>query len=398
MSDQGYGQPAFEGQPQYGGQPGQPQWQQPPNQPQWGQQPDQPQWGQQPQYGQDPSYGQPPQYGQDPAYGQPQYGQPYAGTPPYGSPYGGDAPPPGSPTGGTGGGSGKWMWAALAAVVVAALAVGGYFLFAGGDDNGGSGGSSPTAAVRALIDAAKKNDLASAKANICAADQSLITTGQSSGIVQTVLSSAQIGQEHINSDGKSGTVDVTVSFAGQSTPFPVPVTKENGAWKVCPDPSSLGSLGGVTISNAPTINPSDLPSVIPTVPSGIPTFPSSFPSGIPSLPSISVPNVSGLPTGLPGNFSNLCGFATDPESAALTYIGLAETGTIDEAQGCVYQNAVPRSVTARIQPSNSAGYLAPTGSSGNKFEFASIDGARHVEVTIEKQSDNQFYVTKVEIS
>ena len=369
MSDQGYGQPAFEGQPQYGQQPGQPQWG------------DQSGGGQQP-----PPYGQQPPYGADPAYGQQPYGPQFPGTPPYGTPYGGDTPPPGTPTGGTGG-SGKWMWGAIAAAVIVALGIGGYFLFAGGDDNGGSGGSSPTAAVKGVIDAAKQGDIASAKANICAADQSLIT-GQASSIVTTILSTAQIGQEHINSDGNSGTVDVTVSFAGQSTPFPVPVTKENGAWKVCPDPSSLGSLGGISISGVPSGG----------APTLVPTFPSEVPSGIPTVPSISVPSISGLPSGIPGNLSNLCGFATDAETAALTYVGFAEIGEIDSAQGCIYQGSVPQSVTESLKVTNSTGYYAPSGNSGHTYQFASVDGAHHLAVTVEKESDGLFYVTKVETS
>jgi hypothetical protein len=215
-----------------------------------------------------------------------------------------------------------------------------------------------------------------------------LVTGQIPSAAAALLGSAKVGAEHKSSDGKSASVDL--SIAGQS--FPVPVVMESGAWKVCPDPSTLGSLGGGL--------PSGIPSGIPTsIPSGIPTFPSELPTGIPTVPSISIPSIPGV-SGIPSipNISNLCGFAGDPESAATAYVSLAEVGQTSEAQGCVFQNSVPESVTASLAAKDTSGYYAPAGSSGGKYEFDSLQGSHHLEVTMTKESDGMYWVTKVESS
>ena len=62
-----------------------------------------------------------------------------------------------------------------------------------------------------------------------------------------------------------------------------------------------------------------------------------------SIPSISVPSISIPSISVPsiGGFSNACGFATTARSAAITYVGLAEMGQTDFAQGCVYKSRWP---------------------------------------------------------
>jgi len=73
---------------------------------------------------------------------------------------------------------------------------------------------------------------------------------------------------------------------------------------------------------------------------------------------------------------------------------MAELGYTDYAQSCVYKDTVSKATTASIKGTGSTLY-APTGSSGNVFEFASIDGSAHLRVTVTKQADGKFYVTKV---
>lgn len=373
MSDQGFGgQPPFGQQPPgYGQQPpyGQPQ------QPGYGQQP--PQYGQpaygqpqQPQYGQ-PAYGEQPQYGQ-PAYGTP--GQQYGGYPPTGTPP--QYPGPGAPGGG--GGSKRGIIVTSAIVVAAAIAVGAYFLFSGGS----ASASTPRDAVAKLIDAAKKNDINAAKSVACAKYANRIKQGDESG--RALLAGAKIGATH-QTDSTHATVDLTVKVASQTVTEPIEVVKENGSWKVCPtDTSESGSGSGSVPSNFPTSVPSNLPTSVPSnLPTTIPSIPTGLPSGLPS-----VPNISGI---------NPCEFASDAFSAAETYVGLAEIGSANTAQGCVFQNQVPQSVTDSIKGGS---LFTPEGSSqtGPTIQFVSVDGKTHLTVTVQKESDGKFYVTNVQKS
>jgi hypothetical protein len=159
-----------------------------------------------------------------------------------------------------------------------------------------------------------------------------------------------------------------------------PVVKEDGKWKVCltARPTSPG-----------------FPSTAPSA-SGTPSFPVGLPSiTVPSVsvPSINVPSIN-LPS-LPSGFSNPCGFATTAHTAAITYVGLAEIGQTDFAQGCVYKNSVAKSVTTSLKTSGS-GMYSPGAEAGSKTEFTSIDGSSTIEVTATKESDGKFYITKVE--
>ena len=110
------------------------------------------------------------------------------------------------------------------------------------------------------------------------------------------------------------------------------------------------------------------------------------------MPSISVPSLSNLPS-IPGGF-NACSAGATAQSAATEYVGMAELGYADYAQSCVYKDTVPKATTASIKGSGSTLY-APTGSSGNTFEFSSIDGSSHLRVTVSKEPDGHYYVTKV---
>lgn len=327
---------------------------QPPQQPQYGQ----PQYGQ-PEY-QQPHYTQPdysqPQYGQ-PAYGEPQYQQ----QPQYGQQpgYGYGTPPPQPPAKGNKG----LLYGVIALVVAAALGVGGYFLFAGDDSSGG--GSSPKAAVQALLDAGKTGDVTAANKVLCKADLALgsqVTDQlQSSGRVKSYT----IGK--VQTSGNSGTVEATVVTTDGSAaqPFPFPVVKEDGGWKVC-------------VSNALRNLPSNIPSSV-----SVPSTSAIVAPPISNAPSI--PPVSGV------NCASVSGVAAAPTAAF--YVVAAQSGQTDLAQSCVFQNSVPVSTTQGLSGHTWQIDYGSLTSADGPFTFK--DGSTSIVVTVTKESDGKFYVTKV---
>ena len=380
--DQGseYGQqPPYRDQPAYGQQPPPPPYgqqppayppQQPPyvpppapqQPPPYGQQP--PPYGQQPPpYGQQPDYGQPPApYGQQPDQHTTPYGQPLYPGPEYGQPgqYGPGGPPqyPGAPPTGRGGGRRGWLIGAIVAAL-AALGVGAFFLFSGGS----ASASTPRDAAKHLLDAGVKNDLSGAKKYLCAADNR-------SGIINQIGGDSKLEGYTIDKVSQSGdraTVTVTLRTSDSSSPqtVPLPVVKEGGDWKVCfSDLIGPGGLGSQQSSGAPSE---------------------------PSTAPISVPPVSNFPTSVPGN---PCAYISDPETVALAYVGAAEIGETDVAQSCVFQDSVPRSLTASLAAQGSS-LFAPAGSNGSTYTFASLDGQTHLAVTVTKEGDGSYYITNV---
>jgi hypothetical protein len=387
MSDQGY--PGQEGdpghQPGYGQPPGQPDY----GQPQYGQ----PQYGQ-PQYGQ-PQYGQ-PQYGQ-PQYGQPQYGQPQYGQQPpqygqYGAPgetaqFG--AVPPQYPTGGYppagGAGSGgrkKGLIAGAGAVVVAAVVV--VILLLTGVFSS-SASAKPEDAVKKLLDAGRTGDVAAAKAVLCAADNKMgVTDDLSKDRIKTYTIGAVSKK-----DANNATVTATVTSTDGDGPETeaLPVVKEGGKWKVCISKMLTTQNPSSTAGPTGTSGPSDFPSET-TAPSGLPTE-------VPSLPSSELPNASDLPSIPAGAGFNVCGTKGTGEDAATTYVGMAELGYTDYAQACVYRNSVSKATTASIKGNGGTTLYAPSGGSGDTYQFTSVDGNSHVTVTVAKESDGQYWIVKV---
>ena len=369
MSDEGYpGNPGYGQQPEYG-------------QPQFGQ-PPQPQYGEQPGYGQ-PQYGQQPPYGQQAQYGDPQY--PTSQYPPADYPTtqypGGWVPPtpPGAPPTGSGGGNRRGLWISLAIALLAVLGIGGYFLFSGSS----ASASTPKAAVSKLLDAGKVGDVSAAKKALCKADANnlVVNALRSNG---RIVSYSIVSVQNVNSTHAV----VHTRFATTSNPAtPVdvsfPVVKENGSWKACPDLS--GVIG----------TPSGGPTSFPTGPQFTPSI------GVPSIsipvPSISIPNIP-VPSGGPSEITgvNPCSYTTEAQQAAITFVGLAELGQTDYAQACVWHDSVDRSVVLSLKATESGKYFSPTGTSGNTTSFSSLDGSAHVKVTMTKESDGHFYVTKVQ--
>ncbi|HVU91218.1 MAG TPA: hypothetical protein VHC23_03225 [Jatrophihabitans sp.] len=394
MSDQGYpGQAGDPGQqPGYGQPPGQPQYGQPEyGQPQYGQQPPaQPDYGQ-PQYG-PPSYGQQPPA--QPDYGQPpQYGQP----PEYGGQYGASgetaqfgAVPPQYPTGGYppaggagGGGRRKGLIAGVGALVVAGVVVL-VLLLAGVFSSSAS--AKPEDAVKKLLEAGRSGDVATAKSVLCAADNKI---GVTDDLNKDRITTYKIGKV-TKKDANNATVKATVTSTQSDGPETedLPVVKEGGKWKVC-------LTRAATVDN-PTSAPTEPAAPTETsAPSDFPSEPSEQPSDIPSVPTSDLPGVSDLPSMPAGAGFNVCGTKGTGEDAATTYVGMAELGYTDYAQACVYQGSVSKATTASIKGSGNTTLYAPTGGSGNTYEFTSIDNKSHVTVTVAKESDGQYWIVKV---
>jgi hypothetical protein len=121
------------------------------------------------------------------------------------------------------------------------------------------------------------------------------------------------------------------------------------------------------------------------------------------VPSISVPLPSDLSLpvtlpsdlgSLPAQLGNFCASSTSASTTALTYVGAAEIGSAQIAQGCVYQDTVSPSVTQSI---SGGSIYSPQdiGGGGPVFHFTSIDGKSQLTVTVARQSDGKFYVVKV---
>jgi hypothetical protein len=371
MSDQGYGQGGYGQQPPYD--PGQP--------PQFPQSPapqpyDPNQTAQFPQSPAPPPYdpnqtAQLPQYPQQPydpnqtaAYGQPMYPD-YSQPPPYGGGPGGPPQYPGAPPADGGSGGRRGLLIASIVAVLAALGVGAFFLFSGSDS---ASAATPADAAKALFEAGKTSDVDAAKKVLCQSDLA-------AGVADQLKSSGRITQYQVLGTNQQGAnrATVTVRFSStqsRSQTLPVPVIKEDGSWKVCYTAQGSGPPPG---------NPTDFPSV--------------------SIPPISIPPITDLPTGIPTDLptgipENPCSFIDDPETVALAYVGAAEIGQTDVAQSCVFEDSVPRELTASLATDGS-GLFAPSGSSGSTYEFDSIDNTTHLSVTVTKEGDGTYYITDV---
>jgi hypothetical protein len=352
------------------------------------------------QYGQDqygqPSYGQPgygqPGYGQ-PGYGQPAYGQPAYGQQPsydqaaYGSPAGPGQPPFGPPPWGRpprgGDGNKGLLWAAgivvVAGVIVLILLATGVF--------GGGGHGKPADAVRALLNAGRKNDAVAASKTLCAGDRA-------SGTLAALSRGGAVTSYSIESTNQSGdrarvAATVTTQLGGTST-ITFPVQRENGSWKVCFTGAGATVPGGSGLPNASASGP--LPSVsVPSI--AVPSI--SIPNiSIPniSIPNISIPNLPGL-SGAAG--VNACATASTASGAAEAYVSTAEVGASSLAQSCVRGGDVPLSTTQKLK----GHFYAPSSAntdSGPDFRFVTPTGSDSVTVRVEK-SGGSYRVTKVSI-
>jgi hypothetical protein len=347
---------------------------------------------------QQPAYTPPPQQPPYEQPAQPQFGQPYYGDPQYPTtqfpagqyPTGqyptesyqypaGAVPPqyPGTPATGTGAGNRRGRWLSLAVGVLVALGILGYFLLSGNN----ASASTPTKAVSALLDAGKSGDTSAAKKALCKADanDAVIASLRTSGRIK----SYSIGAVH-NEDSTHAVVSARLTTTISPTPADVAfqVVKEGGTWKACPDRSSIVGV------------PNGGPSGFPSAQSSIPVVP--VPSISIPVPSISVPNFP-VPSGVPSTTINPCGFATTLEQSAITFVGLAELGQTSYAKACVWNGQVTTSDIEKLRAKTSSDYFSPAGSSGPVVSFASIDGTKHLQVTMAKEADGRYYVTKVQL-
>ena len=316
-----------------------------------------------------PPYSGPPP-SQNPAPWQPPYGQPQQPSP-YGQDYGQYAPPsygepayggfPTEPPTPPPGGNGRGRWIALGAVVIAALGAGGYFLFVGNSNSGSDG--APAAAVTQLLEAEKTGDSSGVNAALCAADRtakiadSLALTGR--------ITSYKVGATH--ESGSHATTDTTISTTQGATDehLTFPLEKDGKVWKVCFTSTGGGFLTGGPSSSAPPSSGSQ----------------STAPPPGPTLP----------------NLSNVCSsFNDQPFPVATAYITAAEYGQPQIASGCVWHDSVS-AATARQLTGLS---LTPDYSSAagpGPYLWTDKRGTK-VTITVTKESDGKYYITKIAIS
>jgi hypothetical protein len=316
--------------------------------------------------------GPPDQYGRAP-YGDPQYPTTAYGPQEF-SPCTGAAPAD------NGGGARKGVWMSAVVAVLAAAGVGAYFLFSGSNAS-----ASPADPVKALFEAGKTGDVTTARKVLCRADIAAGAVGSlaNGGRVKTY----RIGEvSQKNSTHATVSATLTTADTSRSVSANIPVVEESGSWKVCFTENSTGAIVGGVSSRSATG---------PAVPVPIPSL--SIPS-IP-VPSVSLPSIPVPPVSLPSipALGNFCATSVSAFTTAATYIGAIEIGSDDLAQGCVYKNSVPKSVTDELGAGNK--FYVPTNSAGGGpvFNFVTIDRSSTVKVIVTKESDGKYYVTRVHV-
>jgi hypothetical protein len=306
----------------------------------------------------------PPPFDPPPAYGPP---------PPYRAP----APPPPA-VGSTSASRRNRAIGAVAAVAIVVIGVIAYLLAS----SGSSGAATPQDAVRRLLEAGRKNDVAKATALLCAGDRAI-------GQVSHLLTSGTITGYTLGAQtSQSDVTFVAATFSTSRAPVPTteqfPVVKEGGSWKVCFSreiaalPATLPS-GGIPNFTLPTLG----------VPGGGPGQPTSAGTGGGAGSTIGAPIPSITDIG------RLCTGSTSGFGVASTYVGAAEIGVPQVAQGCVYRDAVPLSVAQRL----SGKLFGPVTADPNAsvIVYQSSDGSTRVTVTTAKEPDGRYYVTAVTI-
>jgi hypothetical protein len=100
--------------------------------------------------------------------------------------------------------------------------------------------------------------------------------------------------------------------------------------------------------------------------------------------------------------SDLCRDQGDAERVATTYLAAALTGAATADQACVYQRSVLPSATQRLRGQLFVpdGHPSPNGPSLT-YHFKNVNGANSVDsavtVTVTKEADGRFWVTRVVI-
>jgi hypothetical protein len=241
---------------------------------------------------------------------------------------------------------------------------------------GGSATATPESAASAMFEAFTSNDEKAYLQVACAADVQADQDAQASGDADAEpaagLTSYSIGKT-TNADATHATVSAAITANGRSTPFDVPVVKENGEWRVC----LTQALSTVTSSSGP-----------------------QAPLGQAGAISTSGPRSSlgADTTGSPGPAASssagtalTCGGQGDALTVASYYVVDIEASLLDLAKTCVYPGSVPDSVTAQLDGLE----LMPVNvSSGPDFSYT----AESKRVTVRTaQKDGKWWVVKVGI-
>ncbi len=146
--------------------------------------------------------------------------------------------------------------------------------------------------------------------------------------------------------------------------------------------SSVPSTGGVA-SSTPTAGAESSPAQSPPDP------PSSAPSRTASNPPVTAVSIPPY----------LCNATDRAQNAADAYMGALSAGNAKQAAACVLPNTVPASVTAGLlaRTRSTAVYLPRDGVDGPSV-FGYSGNGKAVDVTVLKERDGKFWVTKVLVS
>lgn len=141
-------------------------------------------------------------------------------------------------------------------------------------------------------------------------------------------------------------------------------------------PAASGTSGSQPASGSSPVNTSPAD----TSPAG-----SATGSPIPASPSISIPPY-------------LCTGTDIAQNAADAYLGALSAGQLDQATACVLPNTVPAAVTRSLLATSgsTAVYLPRDGADGPSV-FGYRGNGKLVDVTVTKEPDGRFWVTKVSV-
>jgi hypothetical protein len=303
----------------------------------------------------------------------------------------GPPPGPGSPK------AHRRVLATLGALVVVSIAVAAYIVLAAGKTTA----ATPTAAANGFLKAVRNDDLAKARAFVCTGNESLLTAATGPG-----LSSYSVGKVQ-KQDSRHATANVTVQTGGASQTIDLPVVRQGRGWRVCFTVSSVFNGQTIAVPALPTptplakapatssVRPSLKPSSVPT--SGRSTGRSSSGGALPDVPGLGA--LSGLSSDLSSlglNSLHLCGDQSDPQVVATAYVAAALTGIAIGDGVCVYQHAVPAATTRQLAgrvfvPDSEASGTAAVAT----YHFQSISDSATAVVTVTRESDHKYWVTKV---
>jgi hypothetical protein len=162
------------------------------------------------------------------------------------------------------------------------------------------------------------------------------------------------------------------------------------------------SGSGVTVARSgftnTTVSPATAPAATPT-PTPTPTYtqPASTPHRSSAPAATSAPVVHPTPSTVTVP-SHLCDGMDAPQNAADAYLGALSASNLAEALACVQPKTVPEALTRSLlaKGGSTAAYLPRDGVDGPSV-FGYQGSGKLIDVTVAKQPNGQFRVTKVAV-